>query len=110
MGITGYDCGNEAYACVQFDAIMGFVNSVQEMLIYSAPGIVKLLPACPKEFNTGTYRLNFADGTVTVIWNKEEQSCHGTVTAKRSTSFSLVLPFGEEKINVSLSCGETFEF
>ncbi len=110
MGITGYDCGGETKACVQMDALMGFVNIVQDMLAYTAPGVIKILPACSREYNEGNARLHFFDGEITMNWNIHEKRCFGTIKAVRDTAFELYLPFDGGKTQVDLKEGETYAY
>lgn len=110
MGITGYDCGDESRTCVQLDALLGFTNIAQEMLMYTSNDLVKILPACPKEYNNGSAKLHFFDGVVEMHWNIAKQECHGIVTAKRDTHFKLALPFDSGKHSLNLKAGEAFEF
>lgn len=110
MGITGFECGGENSACVQLDALMSYVNAIQEMLVFTANNLVRLLPACPEEFANGSAALHIPAGTLDMKWNLDEKQCHGTITAKRKTSFTLELPFGQKSLSISLSKNETFNF
>jgi alpha-L-fucosidase 2 len=38
------------------DAHFGFTSAVQEMLLFSTPGMVKLLPACPEKWERGSVK------------------------------------------------------
>ena len=93
MGPPGYECGDEKSAPVQLDALMGFVNITQDMLLYTEPDLVKLLPACPEEYNEGKAKLHFYDGEIIINWNLCKKECHGAIKAKRDTCFWFYLPF-----------------
>lgn len=110
MGVTGYDCGGENKAHVQLDAVMGFVNAIQEILIFSMPGKLKLLPALPEKFKEGSAKLYFDTGFVEMSWDYKKQECYGVIHAVRATELILELPFGKSAINISLSPEECFEF
>ena len=110
MGITGFICGSEFQAKVQLDALLGYVNALQEMLIFTSPKILRLLPACPKQFGKGSATFRFATGIVEMRWNAEEKQCHGTITALRPTNVSLELPFEEGKKELKLKKGEKYSF
>ena len=110
MGITGNDCGSEYRAPVQFDALMSAVNAMQEMLLFVGKNKVKLLPACPKEFNKGRAKLRIGTGMVEFRWDLDKKLCHGKVIAKRQTDIALVLPFSNEQINLKLNKGEEYKF
>lgn len=71
MGIT---LDMEA-APVQLDAIMGYVNAVQEMIFYSSETLLKLLPALPERMKKGSIkRFRYADGSLDMSWNVDENS------------------------------------
>lgn len=110
MGITTSDCGDESRACVQFDALLGSVNALQEMLLFVTPKLLRLLPACPTAFNAGSATLHFATGTCSMRWDLEKQQCHGTISAERTTALTLELPFGAPPQFLQLQAGERFEF
>lgn len=46
-------------APVQLDAVVGYVNAIQEMLVYSSEELVKLLPALSDELKKGSVK-NFS--------------------------------------------------
>lgn len=108
MGITVVDMGNEIFAPVQLDAIMGAVNAVQEMLIYVSAKTIKLLPACSERFEKGSADLCFFDGTVKLKWDLKKHFYRAEFKAVRDTSFRLELPFGQGCKKVSLKAGESF--
>ena len=110
MGITNFECATEYSAPVQFDALEGYVNAIQEMLLFSSEKIVSVLPACPDKFKKGEATLHFKNGTVTMKWDLDKKECCGTIKAIRDTEFNLELPFKNALINVKLSKDETFEF
>ncbi len=110
MGITATDMGDEKFAPVQLDALLGFANALQEMLVFSTPKILQLLPSCPEEFGRGEGKFRFTTGTLQMKWDVEKKECHGTVTALRPTKIKLILPFGNEARMLELVTGEQFEF
>jgi len=110
MGITGYDTGDEVNACVQFDAILGAVNAIQEMLLFSSEKILRILPACPEEFGKGKAKLHFCGGVVDICWDLEKKICNGTITACRDVLLKLELPFDRETLDLALKANETFAF
>lgn len=108
MGITVTDMGNEIFAPVQLDALMGGVNALQEMLVFVSAKTVKLLPACSKRFAKGSAKLHFFDGQIRLQWDEERQYCKAEFTAVRDTSFTLVLPFEKGRKELSLKAGEKY--
>ena len=73
----------------QIDANLGFVAAVYEMLVFSAPGKIKLLPALPEAWGAGSLAdLHTHVGVkVTLSWNGEGATA--VLTAKRDTEFDL---------------------
>ncbi len=110
MGITATDMGDETFAPVQFDALLGFANAIQEMLVFSTPKILQLLPACPKEFSIGEGRFRFTTGEIQMKWDTAKKECHGVITAIRPTNIKFILPFSNESQILELNPGEKFEF
>lgn len=80
-------------APVQLDAIMGYVNAIQEMLIYSSDDLLKLLPALPQELNAGEIKdFRYQDGSVDMRWDVEKAEFSVTLTALRDHTVWLQLP------------------
>src|SRR5690625_5656635 len=70
MGI----CMNTSSAPVQMDANLGWINAVQEMLIYVSSSIVKLLPAVPSKWRQGSVSdLRITTGKVSFSWDMEKK-------------------------------------
>lgn len=58
---------------VQLDANMGYVNAVQEMLLYSSGEILKLLPALPKCMKKGRIKsFRYQDGEIDMDWDMNQ--------------------------------------
>ena len=108
MGITTTEMGGETFSPVQLDALMGTVNAVQEMLLFVSASKIKLLPACPKQFNEGSAKLCFYDGTIHMRWNIEKKMCEVNIVAIRDSEFTLELPFGEGSKVIRLLKGESY--
>ena len=53
MGITMNDCCFNGVTPFQIDANMGWTAAVYEMLLFSAPGYLRLLPALPRRWRKG---------------------------------------------------------
>ncbi|PWW02878.1 alpha-L-fucosidase 2 [Paenibacillus cellulosilyticus] len=96
MGI----CMNMEEAPIQLDANMGWVNAVQEMLLYVSPTMVKLLPALPDRWTSGSVSgMRFCAGKVSFSWNKENDTFHAELIAERDTTFTLKLPAAFNRCN-----------
>lgn len=84
---------NMVEAPIQLDASMGWVNAVQEMLLYVSPWLVKLLPAVPDKWNKGEFTgLCFNTGTISLSWDKQIGKFQANLVATRETSITLKLP------------------
>jgi len=113
-------------APVQMDANMGYVNAVQEMLIYSSPSLVKLLPALPSNFSKGkAENFRFCGGTVNFKWNISKNIFNAVFNADKEMTFEIKLPVQfkdykfettgeilnstENKIKIHLKAGEALK-
>ena len=75
MGVT-LKYMHAGHAPYQVDANMGFVAAVYEMLLYSDTDKIKLLPALPKELQSGRIEHIQARGgfDLTIVWDKDKVS------------------------------------
>ncbi|MBD3919219.1 glycoside hydrolase N-terminal domain-containing protein [Paenibacillus sp. PR3] len=95
-------CLNMEEAPIQLDANMGWVNAVQEMLLYVSPTMVKLLPALPDRWPSGKVTdLRFCTGKVSFEWNREEGTFRAELTAERNTKITLKLPTAFDHYSIS---------
>lgn len=78
----------------QIDANLGFTAAVLEMLVFSKPGLVKLLPALPKRWKTGKVSGLCCRGGITVgmAWDVEAGVCTATMKSKTDQTVRLYLP------------------
>ncbi|MBR1685129.1 MAG: glycoside hydrolase family 95 protein, partial [Clostridia bacterium] len=82
-------------APVQLDAIMGYVNAVQEMLIFAAEDVLFLLPALPQRLKKGEVRdFRYPGGYIDMRWDCEQGEFHATLRAIRTHTIRLVGPEG----------------
>lgn len=82
---------NMREAPIQMDANMGFTNAVQEMLLYNAPTLIKLLPALPKRWDSGKVKdWCWMGGTVSFSWS--EAGFEATFNVNRDTETIVKLP------------------
>lgn len=92
-------------APIQFDAIMGYVNAVQEMILYSSEKLVKLLPALPDDMKKG--KINnwcFCGGYVNMEWDVDENIFVAELSAVRDININIKLPKMFSDIKCSGSC------
>ncbi len=84
---------NMESAPVQLDAVMGYVNAVQEMLLYSSEDLVKLLPALPDRMSKGSLcNFRYENGLVDMSWDLEAGTFRASLRAIRAHTVWLQLP------------------
>lgn len=92
-------------APIQFDANMGYVNAVQEMILYSSEKLVKLLPALPDSMTQGGIRnWRFIGGSIDMTWNREESLFSAELTADKKVSLDIKLPPGYDAVKWNGDC------
>lgn len=80
-------------APVQLDAVEGYVNAVQEMLVYSSGELVKLLPALSEELQRGSVKnFRYVDGLLSMKWDVGQQQFRAVLKAEWAHSVWLRLP------------------
>jgi len=80
-------------APVQLDAIMGYVNALQEMLVYTTPGYLALLPAPERRIMRGECKnFRYHDGFLSMKWDLEKGELFAQLRAVRAHKLTLVLP------------------
>ena len=103
MGI-GMDMG---WAPFQIDANMGWTAAVQEMLLYSAPDCIELLPALPERWRTGAIGPLATRCGVEVELSWADGRAHAALHALRDARIRLVM--GGDTRPVALAAGERIE-
>src|SRR5699024_4241843 len=89
MGI----CMQSGTAPIQLDANLGFINAVQEMLLYVSPTFLKFLPALPDRWNVGSMRnMRLHTGIVSLKWDKSSGKFAASIRAERKTNLTIKLP------------------
>lgn len=90
-------------APVQLDAIMGYTNAVQEMLVYSSEDLLKLLPALPKQLEEGSIKsFRYMNGTIGMSWDTKRNRFEAKLQAIRAHEIRLQLP--NEFSGYTISC------
>lgn len=80
-------------APVQLDANMGIVHAVQEMLLQSPPGLLKLLPALPQRWRRGRIgQWRFCTGRIWLEWDRDAEALRAEIVADRDTDAVVRLP------------------
>ena len=78
----------------QIDANLGLCASILEMLMFSDIGIIKLLPALPKEWQKGSFKDLRCRGNITVSLEWEGESVCGEIKSAARGEVTLILPKG----------------
>ena len=107
MGITVEDMGDETFAPVQLDAIMGCINAVQEMLLRVSPKRLYLLPACPVQWGKGSAKLHIFGGRVDLSWDCSEKKCRAILRADQDLALTVIMPWSRAEQEISLKNGES---
>ena len=97
-------------APVQLDAVMGYTNAIQEMLIYSSKDLLKFLPALPDFLKEGRIRsFRYADGFVDMAWDVRKKILKAHIQALRPHTVVLQLPKWNNRFQFSFSGGRAKE-
>jgi len=91
MGLSLGHGGNPPF---QIDANLGIASAVLEMLAFSKPGMIKLLPALPTRWRSGAAKGIACRGGVTVDmeWNAANRQFAATLTSREDQELVLRLP------------------
>ncbi|MEN6504491.1 MAG: glycoside hydrolase family 95 protein [Planctomycetaceae bacterium] len=86
--------------CFQIDANFGLTAAVLEMLVFSAPGWVKLLPALPKKWTKGSAQGIACRGGITldIEWDIPAGRLDARITSRTSQQITLKLPAAAARI------------
>ena len=78
----------------QIDANFGYTAAVLEMLVFSRPGLIKLLPALPDRWSSGRAGKIACRGGITVelSWDLDGGTMEAVITAKKSGSVTVKFP------------------
>ena len=93
----------------QIDGNFGASAGIAELLMQSHNGCISLLPACPKEFESGSFTRLMARGGVEVSAEfKDGKVISGKLYARRAYTGKLIYNGTERELK--LAAGETYEF
>jgi alpha-L-fucosidase 2 len=78
----------------QIDANFGLTAAALEMLVFSTPGMVKLLPALPAAWKSGSAKGIACRGgvVVDVAWDQEPRRVQAKLTARRAQQVTCKFP------------------
>lgn len=99
---TALRCSREPYGIPVPDAQGGIPAIIIEMLLYSRPGVVEVLPALPSSLPKGTINgiLTRSFARINKLsWNMEEKEIELTITSFRKQDVTLISRYGIESIS-----------
>jgi hypothetical protein len=99
---TALRCSRDPYAGPVPDAQGGIPAIIMEMLAYSRPGIIEVLPALPRPLVKGAIngmRLRTFARLDKLAWDMEARTVDLTVTSVRKQDVTLIVRHGIEKIS-----------
>jgi alpha-L-fucosidase 2 len=91
QGVTLYEGGMPPY---QIDANMGLTSAVFEMLVFSLPGMVKLLPALPRRWAKGSVDGLLCRGglQLSMQWNRTARTVRLMLRSERAQTVTVKTP------------------
>ncbi len=104
-------CSREPYSHPIPDAQAGIPAILMEMLVYSRPGIIEVLPALPSALKKGTLKGLLARSFARInklSWDMDARTADITITSSRKQDITLVARYGIE--NISAPSGVLGEF
>ena len=99
---TTLRCSHDPYAWPMPDAQGGIPTIVMEMLIYSRPGVIEILPALPESLQKGSINGMLARTFAKVdrlAWDMQAGTADLTVTSLKDQEITLIVRYGIEKIS-----------
>jgi len=94
MGLTIGAIGGSAL--FQIDASLGFSAAVLEMLVFSKPGLIRLLPALPRKWTSGRATGIACRGGITLDleWDQAKRRVSAVLTSRTDQQVQIKLPPG----------------
>ncbi len=99
---TTLRCSHDPYAWPMPDAQGGIPTIIMEMLIYSRPGVIEILPAVPDSLTKGSIHGMLARTFAkvdTLAWDMPARTVDLTITSLKDQEITLIVRQGIEKIS-----------
>jgi len=96
-------CSREPYGGPVPDAQGGIPAIIMEMLVYSRPGVIEVLPALPRDLVKGSTKGILARTFARIenlAWNMEARTVELAVTSFRKQNITLIARYGIQEIRV----------
>ncbi|MGO9109069.1 MAG: glycosyl hydrolase family 95 catalytic domain-containing protein [Thermoguttaceae bacterium] len=103
---TTLRCSHDPYAGPMPDAQGGIQTIMMEMLAYSRPGVIEVLPALPPSLEKGSINGMLARTFARIdklAWDMEARTVDVTITSARKQDITLIARHGIEKISARAS-------
>jgi alpha-L-fucosidase 2 len=97
-------CSHDPWAFPMPDAQGGIPTIMMEMLLYSRPGVIEVLPALPPDILKGSIKGMLARSFAridTLAWDMDARTVDLTVTSFRNQDVTLIARHGIEKISAT---------
>jgi alpha-L-fucosidase 2 len=107
-----FTCHNEG-ELFQMDANLGFSAAILEMLVFSKPGYIELLPALPKQLGKGSISGVRCRGCIALIdlqWDVPEKQVSVILKSDMDQDIVLKLPFETESFEWTGAAGKVQPF
>ncbi len=95
-------CSREPYGVPVPDAQAGIPAIIMEMLLYSRPGVIEVLPALPPSLTKGSINGMLARTFARInklTWNMELRTVDLTITSVKKQEVNLIVRYGIEEIS-----------
>jgi alpha-L-fucosidase 2 len=95
-------CSRETYAIPIPDAQAGIPAIIMEMLLYSRPGVIEVLPALPASLTKGSIKGMLARTFARIdnlTWDMDARKVELTITSLRKQNITLIARHGIEEIS-----------
>jgi len=111
QGITLYWAELGDAAPFQIDANLGLTAAVLEMLVFSAPGMLKLLPALPSNWRKGNAQRMLCRGglEVSLNWDMDAKTLEASILPQSSQKLTLSFPETPKTLNINTSNSDITE-
>jgi len=99
---TTLRCSHDPWAFPMPDAQGGIQTIMMEMLLYSRPGVIEILPALPDSLKKGSINGMLARTFAkvdTLAWDLEARSADVSITSLKEQNITLIVRYGIEKIS-----------
>jgi hypothetical protein len=99
---TTLRCSHDPYAWPMPDAQGGIPAIMMEMLLYSRPGVIEVLPALPETLVRGSINGMLARTFArinTLAWDMRARTADLTITSRKDQEVTLIVRHGIEKIS-----------